>query len=76
MATSVSVFGAEAEAGADGLTVAGYGSVEERPVGFGSNRSGTGALESGREAATLENEKLGESELRAWEGRWSRLVLL
>ncbi len=45
-------------------------------MGFGSNRSGTGALESGREAATLENEKLGESELRAWEGRWSRLVLL
>ena len=62
---------AEAEEGAGGLTVAGYGSVEERLAGYGSNRSGPGALECGREAATLENEKLGESELREWEERWN-----
>lgn len=48
---------------------AGYGSVDERPAGFGSNRSEPGAVVMGSDAATPEKEKLGESELTEWPGR-------
>jgi hypothetical protein len=68
------VLAAEVDAGVDGLTEPGYGRVEERPAGLGSSRSGPGVLESGSDAATPENEKLGESELAEWEGRWSKLA--
>lgn len=64
----------EADGGVAGLTPVGYGSVGERPVGFGSKRSvlGVGALDMDNDAATPEKEKLGESDVAVLPDLWTK----